>query len=190
MGKLTDIDVTGKVSGKSGSVLGAAHEHLVTGLLMRLGFDVSVCSVTTANYDLLVQAFINGPESPERLLKAQVKTCQGSLGLTGGGRGGVDRITISGVKTYKYTENHCDLMIGVSRNDFDLYLFPIRFAYLYKTSVSLKKIGMGAQQLEYFVELERRLSLCVGEFPRQVTVRGIPQREVRRVLQMQGIMFI
>ena len=54
----------------------------------------------------------------------------------------MDRITISGVKTYKYTEDHCDLMIGVSRNDFDLYLFPIRFAYLYKTSVSLKKIGM------------------------------------------------
>ena len=142
MGNLTDIDVTGKVAGKSGSVLGAAHEHLVTGLLMRLGFDVSVCSVTTANYDLLVQAFTNGPESPEMLLKAQVKTCQGSLNLTGGGRGGVDRITISGVKTYKYTEAHCDLMIGVSRNDLDLYLFPVRFAHLYNTSVSLRKIRM------------------------------------------------
>ena len=142
MGKLTDIDVTGKVSGKSGSVLGAAHEHLVTGLLMRLGFDVSVCSVTTANYDVLVQAFTDGPGSSEILLKAQVKTCQGSLTLTGGGRGGVDRITISGVKTYKYTEEHCDLMIGVSRDDLDLYLFPVRFAHLYNTSVSLKKIRM------------------------------------------------
>ena len=56
--------------------------------------------------------------------------------------GGVDRITISGVKTYKYTEEHCDLMIGVSRDDLDLYLFPVRFASLYKTSVSLKKIRM------------------------------------------------
>ena len=120
--------------------MGAAHEHLVTGLLMRLGFDVSVCSVTTANYDVLVQAFSNGSGSSEMLLKAQVKTCQGSLSLTGGGRGGVDRITISGVKTYKYTEEHCDLMIGVSRDDLDLYLFPVRFAYLYNTSVSLKKI--------------------------------------------------
>ena len=142
MGNLTDLDITGKVKEKSGSVLGAAHEHLVTGLLMRLGFDVSVCSVTTANYDLLVQAFINGPESPEILLKAQVKTCQGSLNLKGGGRGGVDRITISGVKTYKYTEAHCDLMIGVNRDDLDLYLFPIRFADMYKDSVSLRKIRM------------------------------------------------
>ena len=46
------------------------------------------------------------------------------------------------MKTYKYTEAHCDLMIGVSRNDLDLYLFPVRFAHLYKTSVSLRKIRM------------------------------------------------
>ena len=140
MGEITDIDVTGNVARKSGSLLGAAHEHLVTGILMRLGFDVSVSSVTTGNYDLLIEAYTHGRDSSRHLIKAQVRTCQSSLTLTGGGRGGIDRITLSGIKTYKYTEDPCDLMIGIDRDVMDLYLFPMRFGKLYRTSVALSKI--------------------------------------------------
>lgn len=165
MGAITDRDVTGRVASKSGSILGAAHEHLVTGLLMRLGFDVSVSSVTTATYDLLIEAYTSGPESPRKLIKAQVKTCQGSLSLIGGGRGGVDRITLSGVKTYKYSEEHCDLMIGVQRDSLDLYLFPMRYGQLYRTSVALSKIRALRNNwdvllhwnLSYLQELERQV---------------------------------
>ena len=140
---ITDIDITGKVALKSGSVLGAAHEHLVTGILMRLGFDVSVSSMTTAHYDLLIGALTDGRGSDEQLIKAQVKTCKGnSLDLTGGSRGGKDRITIPGVKDYKYTPEHCDLMVGVDKESLDIYLFPVRFAERYGKSVSVRKIAI------------------------------------------------
>ena len=52
----------------------------------------------------------------------------------------MDRITLSGVKTYKYSEEHCDLMIGVQRDSLDLYLFPMRLGQLFRTSVALSKI--------------------------------------------------
>lgn len=152
MGEITDLDITGQVKAKSGSTLGAAHEHIVTGILMRLGFDVSVSSVRTRSYDLLLIVYTNEPDSPEKIIKAEVKTCQNnSLPLTGGGRGGVDRIYISGVKTYKYTEKDCDLMIGLIKETLDLYLFPIRFGSLYGKSVSVKKLAALKNRWEILV---------------------------------------
>ena len=108
---------------------------------MRLGFDVSVSSVTTGNHDLLVEAYTDGAASPRRLIKAQVKTLSSRrLGLKGGARGGKERKTISDEKIYKYTEEHCALIIGVARETMDLYLFPTRFAERYKSSVGQGKL--------------------------------------------------
>lgn len=140
MPSIFDLDITGTVSKRSGNILGDAHEHFVTAILMRLGFDVSVSSLRPTPYDLIITAYENGLDSTEHILKAQVKTCATSISFTAGSRGGVDRTYKSGVKVYKYAEEHNDLIIGVKKNTLDLYLVPTRFLRHFGKSKSLNQL--------------------------------------------------
>jgi len=125
MSSIFDLDITGRIAKLAGNILGNAHEHYVTAILMRLGFDVSVASVSGGSYDLLITAYESGVESTEHILRAQVKTCGDSIRFIGGVRSGIDREYKSGVKEYKYTEKHNDLIIGVKKNTLDLYLVSV-----------------------------------------------------------------
>lgn len=129
MGKITDENVTGKDKGAFAADLGASNEFIVTGILIRLGFDVGVMQVSRAPYDLWLMAF-DSPGGNNVPLRVQIKTISesGSIKLGGGTRGGVDRTYKSDVKEYKYTEEHNDLIIGVHKETLDLYLVPTRFA--------------------------------------------------------------
>jgi hypothetical protein len=140
LSNIFDLDITGRVSKLAGNILGTAHEHLVTAILMRLGFDVSVASIRGGPYDLLITGFKNGPESEEVNLKAQVKTCTKSISFIAGSRAGVNRIYKSGVKTYKYSEKHNDLIIGVNKFNLNLYIIPTSFIKHFGNSKSIKKL--------------------------------------------------
>ncbi|MEW6418172.1 MAG: group I intron-associated PD-(D/E)XK endonuclease [Nitrospirota bacterium] len=135
-----DLDITGRIAKLGGNILGDAHEHYVTAILMRLGFDVSVASVKGGPYDLLITAYKNGTDSEKVILRAQVKTCSTSISFIGGVRGGVDREYKSGVKEYKYSEEHNDLIIGVKKSTLDLYLVPTRFLKHFGKSKSLNQL--------------------------------------------------
>lgn len=135
-----DFDVTGRISRLSGNILGDAHEHFVTAILMRLGFDVSVSSVRGGSYDLLITAYESGVGTREHILRAQVKTCDKSISFIGGVRGGVDREYKSGVKEYKYSLKHNDLIIGVKKNTLDLYLIPTVLIENFGKSKSLNQL--------------------------------------------------
>lgn len=141
MPNIFDLDVTGRIKKLAGNILGDAHEHFVTAILMRLGFDVSVSSIRPTPYDLLITAYENGPGSAEHILKAQVKTCDKSINFTAGSRGGVDRFYKSGVKVYKYAEKHNDLVIGVKKSTLDLYLVPTSFLKHFGKSKSLNQLA-------------------------------------------------
>jgi len=140
MPKIFDLDVTGRIKKLAGNILGDAHEHFATAILMRLGFDVSVASVKGTPYDLLITSYENGIGSTEHIIKAQVKTCGTSIRFIGGTRGGIDREYKIGVKEYKYSEEHNDLIIGVRKDILDLYLIPTRFLRQFGKSKSLKKL--------------------------------------------------
>ncbi len=140
MPSIFDLDITGRIAKLGGNILGYAHEHYVTAILMRLGFDVSVSSIRPTPYDLLITAYENGYGSAEHILKAQVKTCATSISFTAGSRGGVDRFYKSGVKVYKYGEEHNDLIIGVKKTTLDLYLVPTRFLKHFGKSKSLNQL--------------------------------------------------
>ncbi len=140
MPSIFDLDITGRIAKLGGNILGDAHEHYVTAILMRLGFDVSVSSIRPTPYDLLITAYADGPGSAEHILKAQVKTCDTSVSFTAGSRGGVDRTYKSGVKVYKYTEEHNDLIVGVKKTTLDLYLVPTGFLKHFSKSKSLNKL--------------------------------------------------
>lgn len=148
MTDIRDLNVTQTEKGKFSSNLGTAHEFLVTGILMRLGFDVSVASVKGGSYDLLVTVYEHGPQSKTHVIRAQTKTVSESGGIkfTGGTRGGTDREYSSKTKklvdkTYKYSERDNDLIIGVDRNSLDLYIIPTRFLKAFGRSKSTKKLA-------------------------------------------------
>jgi len=147
MGQIFDLNVTKAEVGKFSSNLGTAHEFLVTGLLMRLGLDVSVSSVKGGPYDLLITAYTNKKKTKKSIIRAQVKTISkgGSIKFVGGLRGGRDRAYTSTTKqlvdkSYKYSEEFNDLIIGVDSGTCDLYLIPTRLIKNFGKSKSKNKL--------------------------------------------------
>lgn len=143
-------NVTLMQKGAYNALLGEAHQYLVTGILMRLGFQVSVITVRAGTYDLIISAFVDIDKSLDKtvLVRAQVRTITRSLKFTGGIRGGVDRIYIPGVKEYKYGPQHNDLIIGVDRDTMDLYFVPNRFITRWGKSVSKNKLQILKNNVE------------------------------------------
>ncbi|MBS3093809.1 hypothetical protein J4456_04495 [Candidatus Pacearchaeota archaeon] len=141
MGKITDMNVTNLPTGKIAANLGDAHEHLVSGILMRLGFIVGFVDIRGSPYDLFIIAFEN-PNGKEIVLRAQVKTIDTSISFIGGSRGGIDREYKSGVKTYKYNTSHSDIILGIDRKTLDVYLIPTRFIQKWGTSRATSKIQL------------------------------------------------
>jgi len=139
--RVTDLNITGKNPSAFAALLGDAHEFIVTGILIRLGFDVGTMQVKGVAYDLWLLAY-EKPNGKQVSLRVQVKTISegGSIKFGGGSRGGVDRIYIPKVKQYKYTTEHNDLIIGVDKNTFDLYLVPTRFIGKWGMSKSMRKM--------------------------------------------------
>ena len=132
------LNIANMNKGKHAALLGEAHQFIATGILMRLGFGVSVVSVRGGAYDLIIPAYEDFDSDPGRtvLIKAQTRTMTNSLKFIGGTRAGVNRIYIPGVKTYKYTEKDNDLILGVDKASFDLYLVPTRHIAKWGTSRS------------------------------------------------------
>lgn len=142
MGDIKDVDLTGEITKKAGAPLGDAHELFVRAIMMRLGFEVGKVDLSSGPYDLILAAHTK-PGGEKLFLRVQIKTISGtSLTLGGGSRGGVDREYKSGVKTYKYSEEHNELIFGVDKENFDIYVFPTRFASKYGTSISKNKLGI------------------------------------------------
>jgi len=144
MGKLTDLDITGMIKLKGGQTLGKAHEHITAGILMRLGFDYMSLDYQGKPYDGIVVAYDKNPkenkDAKEIFLRAQIRTADKSVSFIGGRRAGVNREYKSGVKEYKYTTEHSDLIVGVDKNTLDLYLIPTRFISKWGNSRSLRKV--------------------------------------------------
>ena len=138
---ITDLNVTKLDPAKHAARLGEAHQLIVAGILMRLGFDVGLLSTKGGPYDLLVVAY-ESPGGEIKILRAQVKTASkgGSIKFIGGTRAGIDRKYIPGVKKYKYTTKDNDLIIGVDRNTLDLYLIPTMYISDWGESRSLMKL--------------------------------------------------
>jgi len=119
MGKITDLNVTGRLKGKFEALLGDAHQFIVAGILVRLGFVVSVVAVKGEPYDLLVYAF-EKPEGREILLRCQTKASS---------KGGLN-----------FTPKHNDLIIGVDMRTLALYLIPTAFLANWGDSRAFSKL--------------------------------------------------
>ncbi len=139
--KLLRCSIFCLLKSKSGAPLGDAHELFVRSIMMRLGFEVGKVDLSGSPYDVMVVAFTS-PKGQKGFLRVQVKTIYGNLTLTGGSRGGIDRTYKSGVKTYKYTTEHSDLIFGVDKATLDIYVVPTMFTDLWGSSISKSKIQL------------------------------------------------
>ena len=135
MHRITDRNVTGLEPSKFDALMGDANEMIVAGIITRWGFEVGVLMAKGGAYDLWVMGYERPPKPGEkpvlRPLRVQVKTVAkgGTIKLGGGTRGGRDRAYKSTEKvlvnkSYKYTTEHNDLIIGVDTASLDLYLVP------------------------------------------------------------------
>ena len=140
-------------SGKQASIDGFANEHIAAAILMKRYHHVSLMDVPLSSYDMLIDLRNTGEH--EDIIRAQVKTARTSVPFTGGGRGGVDREYKSGVKTYTYSTETSDVVIGIHPiNDDDsaveLYFVPtILIEKLDQKSIAISKIE--ALKENYFI---------------------------------------
>jgi len=143
MHKITDLNITGRDPGKHAALLGDAHELIVAGLLIRLGFETGMISAKGEPYDVWVFAFekIKGKRKP---LRVQVRTVSksGNIKFIGGLRAGKNRYYRSDRKVYKYTTEHSDLIIGIDVNTLDLYLVPTQFIAHWGKSKAVSKLQL------------------------------------------------
>lgn len=152
-------------TGKQASVDGFAHEHVAAAILMKKYHHVSLMDVPLSSYDMLID--IRGANDHDEIIRAQVKTARTRVPFTGGGRGGVDREYRSGVKTYTYSTENSDVVIGVHPTDdndrtFVLYFIPtILIEELNK--VGLNKTGIAISKVEPLKENYFILENCKNE---------------------------
>jgi len=102
--------------------------------------NVSLVDLPLSPYDIVI---VYKKDRGEDIIRAQVKTAQSSISFTSGGRGGVDRVYKSDVKTYIQSTDTCDVIIGLHPYDdsYDLYFVPtILVERLEQDSISLNKI--------------------------------------------------
>jgi hypothetical protein len=71
--KITDLNITEEDPSAFAARLGDAHEFIVTGILMRLGFAVGTMQVKGVPYDLWLLAY-NKPKGKQVSLRVQIKT--------------------------------------------------------------------------------------------------------------------
>jgi hypothetical protein len=173
--KISDLNVAGiEPPSKFASRLGDAHQLIVAGILMRLGFHVSISLIKGEPFDMVVFAY-RRPKGEQVPLRCQVKTSEAgrSIHFTAGTRGGVDRVyRRPSPKEYKYTTQHNDLIIGVDKETLDLYLIPTRFVEKWKEkSKTLSKLEPLRNNWgillnwndEYLSELEKKLTAETSE---------------------------
>lgn len=131
-------------TGKQRAIDGFAHEHIAAAILMKRYHHVSLMDVPLSSYDMLID--IRDADGHEEIIRAQVKTARKKVPFTGGGRGGVDREYKSDVKTYTYSTENSDVVIGVHPIDdddsaFKLYFVPTIFIEkLGQKSIAISKI--------------------------------------------------
>ena len=129
--------------GRQASIDGFANEKIVCGLLMKRYGNVSMVDLPLSPYDIILVNKL--PDGSENIIRIQSKTASKSVSFTGGGRGGVDRIYKSGVKTYVQSPELSDCIVGIHFEDGEpvLYFVPtLLIAELGSKSISLNKIKL------------------------------------------------
>ena len=149
-----------EAKGKQSSVDGFAHEHIAAAILMKRYHHVSLMDVPLSSYDMLID--LRNADDHEEIIRAQVKTARTSVPFKGGGRGGVDREYKSDVKTYTYSTENSDVVIGVHPIDDNDRTFALYFV----PTILIEKLGQGSITINKIQDLKENyfiLENCKNE---------------------------
>lgn len=128
-------NVTNIDNGIFRTINGNSDEMIVVGRCMKAGFPCSRSDTTNGRYDAIVD--LDG----KNLLRVQIKgTSTGSLSFTGGGRSGQQISRDVEQRTYKYTKEDCDLIIGLDGRNGDCYIIPVEDLQQWGSTKSLSKL--------------------------------------------------
>lgn len=122
--------------GRRASATGFANESRFLGALLARDYNASKVDLPHSTYDIVV-------ELANDIIRVQVKTVgsAGSVSFTGGTRGGVDRISATGVKRYVQNTETSDIVVGVEARQsngeaqVDFYFIPTLF---------IERLGQGS----------------------------------------------
>lgn len=117
------------------SINGNSDEMIGVGRCMKAGFPCSRVDITNGKYDAIVDV------DSKRLLRLQIKgTRSGSIGFTGGSRSGQQISREVEKRTYKYTRDDCDIILGVDGTNGDCYIIPIDYIEQWGSSKSTSSL--------------------------------------------------
>ena len=130
---------------------GNANELIAIGRVIKAGFPCSRVDVTNARYDAIVDIGVD-----KKLLRIQIKgTGSGSIGFTGGYRSGkqISREALS--RVYKYTDQDCDLIIGIDTNNGDCYIIPIADITPWGNSKTISKLQQYKENWQILIDIAK-----------------------------------
>ena len=130
------INITKFDEGNFRTINGNADEMIGVGRCMKAGFPCSRVDITNGKYDAIVDV-----GAKKRLLRLQIKgTGRGSINFTGGSRSGQQISRQVASRTYKYSPDDCDIILGVDGTNGDCYIIPVEDIQKWGTSKSLNAL--------------------------------------------------
>jgi formylglycine-generating enzyme required for sulfatase activity len=131
------------------SMNGNADEMIAVGRIIKAGFPCSRVDVTNAKYDAVVD--LGGYQ---KVLRVQIKgSGTGIIDFTGGSRSGKQISREVKQRTYKYSQQDCDLIIGVDTTNGDCYIIPIEELSKWKNSTNIKNLQQYKENWQILVDL-------------------------------------
>ena len=137
--------------GRRASATGFANESRFLGALLARDYNASKVDLPHSTYDIVV-------ELANDIIRVQVKTVgsAGAVSFTGGTRGGVDRISATGVKRYVQSTETSDIVVGVEARQsngeaqVDFYFIPTLF---------IERLGQGSLSVNRISAAKNRWDL-------------------------------
>lgn len=140
---LTDIN-----EGIFRTINGNSDEMIGVGRCMKAGFPCSRADVTNGRYDAIIDVGNN------KILRVQIKgTSGGSVQFTGGGRSGQQINRDVAQRTYKYSDDDCDLILVVDGRNGDCYIIPIDDIQSWGNSKALSRLQKYKENWDLLKEL-------------------------------------
>jgi len=116
----TRLNVTGIDPAVYSSQLGYGNQLIACGILLRLGYEVSLAETGNSFYDLLLILKDGSTSYP---IKTGVRTMRKSLSFTVNSGGGKNRARPTGIGSQIPSIDDVQLWVGITK-DFDLYYMP------------------------------------------------------------------
>jgi len=152
------INLTKIADGNFRTINGNADEMIGVGRCMKAGFPCSRVDITNGKYDAIVDV------DTQRLLRIQIKgTLNGHIGFTGGSRSGQQISRTVASRTYKYSAEDCDIILGVDGTNGDCYIIPVDDIQAWGSSKSISALSSYKENWNILIEVAKKLNKKISD---------------------------